>query len=85
MKLLLDEKWNGIKNGVLLAQAAAEGFEALITTDRNIEFQQNAAALPCAIVIMDVNSSDIDELRRLIPGLLRALASLQPRTIVHVA
>ena len=33
----------------------------------------------------DVNSSDIDELRRLIPGLLRALASLQPRTIVHVA
>jgi hypothetical protein len=26
-------KWNGMKNGVLLAQAAAHGFEAIITTD----------------------------------------------------
>ncbi len=26
-------RWKGLKNGALLARAAAEGFEALITTD----------------------------------------------------
>ena len=37
--------WAGIKNGKLLTLAAAK-FDAFVTTDRNIEFQQNLSALP---------------------------------------
>lgn len=43
------EGWAGIKNGKLLALAAAR-FDVFVTADRNLEFQQNLAALPIAIV-----------------------------------
>ena len=39
--------WTGIKNGKLLGLAAAE-FDVFLTMDRNLEFQQNLAALPIA-------------------------------------
>jgi len=35
-----DEGWSGTKNGKLLALASAN-FDAFITADRNLEFQQN--------------------------------------------
>jgi len=33
--------WSNLKNGDLLTQAEAEGFDALITTDQNLRHQQN--------------------------------------------
>jgi hypothetical protein len=33
--------WSDLKNGDLLARAEAEGFDALVTTDQNIRYQQN--------------------------------------------
>lgn len=40
-----DEGWTGMKNGELLATAAAAGFEVLVTNDRGIEHQQIIAGL----------------------------------------
>ena len=59
--------WLGAKNGALLAQAAAAGFEALITADRNIEHQQNHKNLPCVIVVLRVHPSALPTLTPLIP------------------
>ena len=33
--------WAGLKNGALLRQAAAAGFEVFVASDQNIEFRQN--------------------------------------------
>jgi hypothetical protein len=38
------------KNGRLLALAAAR-FDVFITADRNLEFQQNMATLPIAVLV----------------------------------
>lgn len=76
--------WKGLKNGALLARAAAEGFEALITTDQNLEHQQNPAALPLAVIVLDAASNAIDDLTPLIPSLLQVISTLQPRTLRHV-
>jgi predicted nuclease of predicted toxin-antitoxin system len=46
-----DEGWASVKNGQLLALAATK-FEAFITADRNLEFQQNLAKLPIAVVVL---------------------------------
>ncbi len=43
--------WSGIKNGKLLALAAAE-FDVLLTADRGMEHQQNLATLPIAVLII---------------------------------
>lgn len=44
--------WERLGNGDLLAVAEAEGFEVLVTTDRNIRYQQNLAGRKIAIVVL---------------------------------
>ena len=39
------EGWAGTKNGALLRLAAAAGFEAFVTVDNGVEYQQRVAAL----------------------------------------
>lgn len=42
---MVQEGWSGIKNGKLLALAAAR-FDAFITVDKNLPYQQNSSRLP---------------------------------------
>ena len=44
--------WDGLKNGELLTAAEAAGFEVLLTTDKNIRYQQNLTARTIAIVVL---------------------------------
>ena len=44
--------WSQLENGDLLAFAEAEGFEALVTTDRNLKYQQNLAGRTMAILVL---------------------------------
>lgn len=75
--------WSGVKNGALLALAAAE-FEAFITVDRNLPYQQNVAALPIAVVILVADSIELHALLPLVPRLEEVLAALQPRSLVQI-
>ena len=54
-----DMGWAGIRNGRLLALAAAD-FDVMITVDRNIEHQQNPATLPVAVLVLVAPSNAID-------------------------
>jgi len=44
--------WAELENGELLGNAEAAGFEVLVTTDRNISYQQNLAGRKIAIVVL---------------------------------
>jgi hypothetical protein len=44
--------WQELENGDLLNEAEAAGFEALVTTDRNLRYQQNLAGRKIAIVVL---------------------------------
>jgi hypothetical protein len=44
--------WNRISNGELLTTAEAAGFELLLTTDKNIRYQQNLKGRRIAIVVL---------------------------------
>lgn len=76
--------WIGIRNGNLLALAAADGFEAILTTDQGMEHEQNVSALPLAIMILHSNSNAITALTPLVPKVLAALANLQSKAITHI-
>jgi|SRR5580704_1779324 predicted nuclease of predicted toxin-antitoxin system len=75
--------WAGVKNGDLL-QLAASQFDVLLTVDQNLEYQQNLADLPVAVVVIHVPSNDVAVLRPLIPAVLAALAEIKPRTVTHI-
>lgn len=47
-----DEGWNTLSNGDLLAAAEQAGFDVLLTTDKNIRYQQNLAGRKIALVVL---------------------------------
>jgi hypothetical protein len=75
--------WTSLNNGALLRQAAAT-FDALLTADQNVEFQQNLKTLPMAVVVLVADSNRLESLEPLVPEILRALETLQPKTLVRV-
>ena len=77
-------KWDGMKNGLLLSTAAAAVFDVLITMDSGVNYQQNLATLPLAVVILQALSNDIDDLRPLIPELLATLAALPRHSVTRI-
>lgn len=44
--------WDTFKNGDLLIAAEADGFDVLVTTDKNMRYQQNLAGRSMAIVVL---------------------------------
>jgi predicted nuclease of predicted toxin-antitoxin system len=75
--------WSGVKNGKLIALAAAD-FDCFLTVDANIQNQQNLAAIPVAILLVRAVSNDPDTLIALVPEVLAALNAIQPKTFAIV-
>ncbi len=75
------EGWSGVKNGKLLALTATK-FDAFITVDKNLPYQQNTAALPVAVFVLDALSNELPYLLPLVPVLEAALASHKPGSYV---
>jgi hypothetical protein len=45
-------KWERISNGLLLKLAEGAGFDLLLTTDKNVRYQQNLAERKMSIVVL---------------------------------
>ena len=78
-----DMGWAGIKNGALLKLADGR-FDALLTVDQGIEYQQNLSGLSISVVVMLAASNDVADLRPLLPGVEQALASLRTGETMRV-
>ena len=76
-------EWSGIKNGKLLVLAATR-FDVFLTMDQNLEFQQNLATLPIAILVVEALSNRMEHLRPLVPEILRELNPIQPKSLRRV-
>ena len=83
VQTVIDMGWSGVKNGELLA-LAAERFDAFVTVDKNLPYQQNLAALPLAVIVLDAVTNELSVLSPLVPALVITLASLKPRTYVRI-
>lgn len=46
--------WDRISNGDLLTLAESAGFDMLLTTDKNMRYQQNLASRTIAIVVIGI-------------------------------
>ncbi len=77
------EGWASIKNGKLLALAAAK-FDAFITADRHLEFQQNLTTLPVAVVVLIARKNRLQDLQLLLPELVALLNRLPAKVLRKV-
>jgi predicted nuclease of predicted toxin-antitoxin system len=76
--------WSSIENGELLAKAGEGGFDAMITKDSGVEYEQHLAALPVAVLILRSKTNKLEDIRPLLPAMMGVLANLQPKSIVRV-
>lgn len=76
--------WNGISNGRLLALAASENFDVLITNDQEIPYQQNLSTLPVAVIVLVAPSNTFEVVREFVPSILSALEKIEPGQLVRV-
>ena len=69
--------WSGMSNGDLLRAAAADGFDVLITADRNMRYPQPQPSMP--VLVLEVGSTALRDLRQCIPQIARVLTGpLEP-------
>ncbi len=78
------QNWRGIQNGQLLALAADANFDALLTNDGNLPYQQNQQDLAVAVIVLQSVSNDLDDIRPRLPQLQKALENLKPNAITWV-
>ncbi|MYH69659.1 MAG: hypothetical protein F4147_06040 [Gammaproteobacteria bacterium] len=84
VKTVTEMGWSGTDNGELLRIAAEAGFKALITVDKNIEFQQNLNNLPTVIIILSTPRSIIDYLKPMIPEVISALEAEPDKKLIKI-
>ncbi len=76
--------WAGQRNGVLLQLMREAGVEAFITTDRNLEYQQNVAAAGLVVLVLVARTNTLEDLVPLVPALLAALERAPAGQVTHV-
>lgn len=72
VKTVPDVGWAALKNGDLLARAEQE-FDAFVTVDRNLPFQQDLSRFSVAVIVLRAPSNRLSDLRGLMPQLLAVL------------
>lgn len=78
-----DAGLGGKENGELLDLADGK-FDVLVTTDKNIRYQQNLTGREIAILIIRPVSNDFEDIRPHIPEALAALPLISPGQVVEV-
>jgi hypothetical protein len=74
--------WDRLTNGELLSAAEQAGFDALLTTDKNLRYQQNLKARRIAVVVLGKGRWRL--IRPVISSVVEAVNSAQPGTYTEV-
>lgn len=75
--------WDTFSNGALLAASEAVGFHVVVTTDKNIRYQQNLAGHAVAIVVL--MNAQWPVLRHHVHRVRAAVDAAEPGSYVEVA
>jgi hypothetical protein len=70
--------WSRTKNGALLKLAESAGFDAFLTADQSLQFQQNLTNSKLRIIVFQAPSNRIEHIRPLVPRAIAALHEMVP-------
>ena len=78
----IERGWDRLVNGELIAVAEAAGFEVLLTTDKNIRYQQNLTGRRIAFVVL--GNQQWPTLRRYVERVVDAVNAATPGSYTEV-
>lgn len=74
--------WHELSNGELLREAEENGFEVLVTTDKNLAYQQNLVTRKIGIVVLGLGRWSL--IRRQVARVIEAVNAATPGSYVEV-
>lgn len=75
--------WASKRNGELLALAVGQ-FDAFLTADRNLSYQQDLSLFDIAVVVLVARSNRLDDSRPLMPRVLEKLPTAKRRAVTRI-
>ena len=81
---VFDFSWEGIKNGALLKLMVENGFDILLTIDKNLKYQQNILQHDVTIVVLDVKRSKIELMKKLLPEFKERINKLKKFRVYEI-
>jgi hypothetical protein len=78
----MERGWDRLANGELIASAEAAGFELLVTTDKNMRYQQNLTGRKTAFVVL--GNQQWPTLRRYVERVAAAVNAATPGSYAEV-
>jgi len=78
----IERGWDRLVNGELIAAAESEGFDLLLTTDKNIRYQQNLKGRKIAFVVL--GNQQWPTLRRYVERVTAAVDAATPGSYAEV-
>ena len=70
--------WSHTSNGALLNLAETAGFEAFLTADQSLQYQQNLAKSKLRIIVFATFSNRLEHIGPLLPAAIQALREMSP-------
>ena len=69
-----EKGWSRLKNGQLMTAASGEGFDILLTIDKNLQHQQNVGQYPLIVVVLNCLSSKLEVMITFLPSFEKQLS-----------
>jgi hypothetical protein len=69
-----DKGWNALENGDLIKAMQEDGFDYLVTSDKNLQYQQNINKYPVGFIILDVINNNYETILPLVEQIKLILA-----------
>lgn len=76
--------WAELENGELILAAERAGFEAMITVDKNLQYQQNLASRKLSIIVLAPRFVFYEHLASLAPQVILTLANLPQGSFIEI-
>jgi alkanesulfonate monooxygenase SsuD/methylene tetrahydromethanopterin reductase-like flavin-dependent oxidoreductase (luciferase family) len=78
LRTVPQQGWSRTKNGALLRLAEAAGFDAFLTADQSLQYQQNLSASKLRIIVFATYSNRMEHVGPLLPQAMAALREMAP-------
>jgi predicted nuclease of predicted toxin-antitoxin system len=79
-----DMGWRGFKDSEILHLAENHPFDAFITADKNLRYQQNLLGKTLRIIVLDASSTRPDHLLPLMERISEMIISLPARVVISI-
>jgi hypothetical protein len=80
-----NKNWNSFENGDLITAMQNDGFDFLITSDKNLQYQQNIAKYSISFIILNVPDNNYETILPLIEKIKKILRTKDKTKLITIA